>query len=126
MIDPKAIEQAAQAAACNPLAHPLAQGSLLAASGLAARRMLPPAPGLGLLRNPVLLFAGGLAAGYLLHKYEKEILAFVAKLGGMGKDFALQQRENLEDLLAEAEARQETSAASASPSGPDAATPTGN
>jgi hypothetical protein len=107
MIDPKVIEQAAQCS--SMLNHPVAQGTMLAASGLAASRLLPPLPGLAgltLLRNPLVLLAGGIAAGYLLHKYEKEIIQFLARASGMGKDFVLHQRENLEDLLAEAQEKE--------------------
>jgi hypothetical protein len=57
----------------------------------------------GLLRNPLLFVAAGLAAGYLLHKYEKEIIETVSKATGMGKDFMLHQKENLDDLIAESQ-----------------------
>ncbi len=80
--------------------NPLAQGAMMAATGFAAGRGLL---GATLLRNPLLLLAGGVAVGYLLFKYEKEILLAVSKATGMGKDFALQQKENLDDLMAEAQ-----------------------
>jgi CHASE3 domain sensor protein len=71
-----------------------------------------------MLRNPLLLLAGGvaggIAVGYLLHKHEKEVIRFVSKAIGMGKDFAAQQRENLDDLIAEAQDG-EAQAAAASP-----------
>jgi hypothetical protein len=85
--------------------HPATKGAMMVGSGLAAGHALfgPPA----ILRNPLLLLAGGLAAGiaagYLLHKHEKEVVAALSKLTGIGKDFALQQRENLDDLIAEAQ-----------------------
>lgn len=91
------------------MGKPLTQGAMMAATGFAAGRGLL---GFGLLRNPLLLLAGGLAAGYLLHKYEKEIVLAVSKAAGMGKDFALHQKENLEDLVAEAK-EQEAAAAQA-------------
>jgi hypothetical protein len=85
------------------MSHPVAQGAMMAASGFAAGRGLL---GATLFRNPLLLIAGGIAggiaAGYLLHKHEKEVILALSKLTGMGKDFALQQRENLDDLMAEA------------------------
>ena len=88
------------------MSKPVATGAMMAATGLAAgRKLIAPA----VLRNPLTLLAlgaaGGIAAGYLLFKYQKEIVAGVSRLGGMGKDFALHQRENLADLMAEAEER---------------------
>lgn len=86
--------------ASQMLPRPAATGAMLAGAGFAAGRGL-------LLRNPLLLLAagvaGGIAAGFLLHKYQKEIVDGVGKLGGMGRDFALHQKENLADLMAEAE-----------------------
>lgn len=90
--------------------NPLASNAMMAATGYAAGRGLL---GLGLLRNPLVLFAGGIAAGYLLRKHEKEILAMLSKLTGMGKDFVLQQKENLDDLMAEAQEAEAAQAASA-------------
>ena len=90
------------------MGHPLAQGAMMAATGFAAGRGLL---GGTLLRNPLVFLAAGLAAGYLLHKYEKEIVAAVSKATGMGKDFALQQKENLEDLVAEAHDKEAKAAA---------------
>ena len=90
--------------AAHAMGAPLAKGAAVAATGFAAGRGLL---GTSLLRNPLTLLAagiaGGIAAGFLLHKYEKEIIAGLAKASGMGKDFALQQKENLSDLMAEAE-----------------------
>jgi hypothetical protein len=94
------------------MSHPMTQGAMMAATGFAAGKGLfgglnPFNP----LRNPLLLLAGGIAAGYLLHKYEKEIVAAVSKATGMGKDFALHQKENLEDLIAEAQDKEAKAAA---------------
>ena len=86
------------------LAQPVAKGAALAAGGFAAGRSLL---GFSLLRNPLTLLAvgaaGGVAAGFLLFKYQKEIIDGLSKATGMGKDFALHQKENLADLMAEAE-----------------------
>jgi uncharacterized membrane protein len=53
-------------------------------------------------KNPVIVFGLGLVAGYMVYKYRKEIIASTTKVVDAGKDFVLQQRENLEDLVAEA------------------------
>lgn len=84
----------------NMMSHPMATGTMMAAGGFAAGKGLLGA-GTSLLRNPLVFLAAGVAAGYLLFKYEKEIIEAASKLTGMGKDFALQQKENLDDLLAE-------------------------
>lgn len=85
------------------MSHPMAQGAMMAATGFAAGRGL-----LGgvLLRNPLLMIGAGLVAGYLIHKYEKEIVLAASKAMGMGKDFVLQQKEHLSDLVAEAQAQE--------------------
>lgn len=86
------------------LGKPLATGAMAAGAGLAAGRGLL---GGALLRNPLALLAvgaaGGIAAGFLLFKYQKEIVDGLSRVGGLGKDFALHQKENLADLMAEAE-----------------------
>ena len=85
------------------MSHPVAKGAMIAATGYTAGRALL---GPSLLRNPMLLLAGGIAGGiavgYLLHRHEKEIVLALSKAMGMGKDFVMQQRENLDDLVAEA------------------------
>ena len=104
--------------------HPVAKGAMIAASGYTAGRALL---GGGLLRNPLLLLAGGvaggIAVGYLLHKHEKEVVLAISKAIGMGKDFVMQQRENLDDLMAEAketEAQAAAAPAAAPEPSPDA------
>lgn len=87
----------------NMMSHPMAGGAMMAAGGYAAGKGLLGA-GTGFLRNPLVLLAAGVAAGYLIFKYEKEIVETAAKLTGMGKDFVLHQKENLDDLIAEGQA----------------------
>ena len=77
---------------------PMVRGTTMAA-GLAAGSGLVRAT---LFRNPLFLLVGGIAAGYLLHKYEKEIAIALAKASDAGKDFVLKQKEDLNDLIAEA------------------------
>lgn len=94
------------------MTNPMAQGAMMAATGFAAGRGLV---GATLFRNPLLLLAGGIAVGYLLHKYEKEIVLAVTKATGMGKDFVLHQQENLNDLVAEAQQTEAQEGAAAAP-----------
>jgi len=54
-----------------------------------------------LAKHPVLVFGLGVAAGYVVYKYRKEIVSSVGKATDAGKDFVLQQKENLEDIVAE-------------------------
>lgn len=58
-------------------------------------------------RHPLLLVAIGMAAGYHAHKYRKEIISSVTSVGDKGKDFVLQQKENLEDIVAESKESEE-------------------
>lgn len=54
-----------------------------------------------LARNPVVVFGLGVATGFLIHKYRKEIISGATELADKSKDFVLQQRENLEDIINE-------------------------
>jgi hypothetical protein len=56
-----------------------------------------------LARNPLVLFGLGIAAGYLTHKYRKEIISITNQTAGQSKDFILRQKENLKDLSAQAQ-----------------------
>ncbi len=54
-----------------------------------------------LARHPLILLGLGITAGYLTHKYRKEIISVTSKTAEHSKDFVLRQKENLKDLLAE-------------------------
>jgi hypothetical protein len=54
-----------------------------------------------LLRNPWVLFGLGIAVGYMVHKHRKDIIGAANLVAEKGKDFVLQQKENLEDIVAE-------------------------
>lgn len=53
-------------------------------------------------KHPALVFGLGMIAGYFVYKYRKDIIANASKTIDAGKDFILHQKENLEDLVAEA------------------------
>ena len=74
----------------KPVTQGAATGAAAAAGGVVGRTLL--AVGV----------AGGVVAGYLLHRYRKEIALTVSEACGIGKDFALQQKESLSDLIEEA------------------------
>ncbi len=73
-----------------------ATGAVVSASSLAARSFLGR-----LLQNPLVMFGIGIAVGYSVHKYRKEIIGAANRVAEKGKDFVLQQRESLEDIVAE-------------------------
>jgi hypothetical protein len=52
-------------------------------------------------KHPVLVFGLGMVTGYLIYKYRKEIISGTTSVVDAGKDFVLQQKENLEDIVAE-------------------------
>lgn len=102
----------------NPLAKGAAKGVAMAGAGYVARGVL----GRSLLTSPLVVLAAGVAAGYLLHTYRKEIVLAVSKATGMGKDFLLQQKESLADLVEEAKEQETVQAAPAAtpPAAPEA------
>ncbi len=52
----------------------------------------------GLARHPLLVFSLGIAVGYLIHRYRKEIIQSAAGLTGDGAAHGMQ---SLDDLVAE-------------------------
>ena len=65
-----------------------------------------------LARNPLVMFGLGIAAGFLVHKYRKEIISITNQTAEQSKDFILRQKENLKDLIAEAQEDTEEGSAS--------------
>jgi hypothetical protein len=107
MMQPMMTEAARQAPhVMSEMMTPMVMG----AGGYAAARVLTTNPALSFLRAPLLVFAAGMTTGYLLHKYRREIIQAVTKAADMGKDFVLQQRESLDDLVAEAQEGNESEA----------------
>ncbi len=56
-----------------------------------------------LAKHPLVIFSLGIAAGFLTHKYRKEIILVTSKTAEQSKDFVLKQKENLKDLIAESQ-----------------------
>lgn len=54
-----------------------------------------------IVKSPLVVFGLGVVAGYYVYKYRKEIISSTNKAVDASKDFVLQQKENLEDLVAE-------------------------
>jgi hypothetical protein len=96
---------------------------VMGAGGYAAARMITTNPVLALLRSPLLVLAAGVTAGYLAHKYRREIIQAVTKATDLGKDFVLQQKESLGDLVAEAQESNEVAAKGSVTENPDASSP---
>lgn len=87
----------------SSMATQMAKGAGMAMVGYQAGRGL-----LGsLARHPLVLLSTGIAAGYLVHKYRKEIVAGAAKVSDAGRDFMQQQKESLADMLEEAKEAEE-------------------
>lgn len=74
----------------------IVKGSVATAAVTAGGKLMGKAA-----KHPVLVFGLGMVAGFLVYKYRKEIIANTTKAVDAGKDFVLQQKENLEDIVAE-------------------------
>jgi hypothetical protein len=72
------------------------KGSMTSATVHSGRRLMS-----NIAKHPVIVFGLGLATGYLVYKYRKEIISGTTKVVDASKDFVLQQKENLEDIIAE-------------------------
>jgi len=74
----------------------LIKGAVMSAGAQSGKTLMSK-----LTKHPLLILGIGIAAGYYAHKYRKEIISSVNSAGEKGKDFVLQQKENLEDMVAE-------------------------
>ena len=82
--------------AANSVAKEVVKGSIVSSTVHTGRRLMS-----NVTKHPVLVFGLGVVAGYLVYKYRKEIISSTSRVVDAGKDFVLQQKENLEDLVAE-------------------------
>ncbi|MDP3007593.1 MAG: hypothetical protein Q8N30_00810 [Methylococcales bacterium] len=54
-----------------------------------------------LAKQPVILFGLGILTGYFTYKYRKEIIAITSHTAEQSKDFIVQQKNHLSDMLSE-------------------------
>jgi len=73
------------------------------ATGVAASVIIQSGKGVmsALAKQPLVMFSLGIVAGYLTHKYRKEIISVTSKTAEQSKEFVLRQKENLRRLCAE-------------------------
>ena len=120
-----AVSHAMNGHSANSMAHTIHGGSMMAnmskhasmaGMGAAAASAASTHTGKGLMsmlsKHPLLVFGLGMAAGYFAHKYRKEIIMSATTMTEQGKDFILNQRENLEDLVAECHEKADDTASS--------------
>lgn len=88
----------------------LTTGAVMVASGAAGRSALGR-----LFTHPLVMFALGATAGYFAYKYRKEIVDAAMRASEMGKDYVLNTRETLEDLVEEAKESAQGSPSSGGP-----------
>ncbi len=84
------------------LGSQLSSGAMFVAASPAGRGAL-----VRLITNPLVMFALGATAGYFAYKYRKEIVDAAMRASEMGKDYVMNTRETLEDLMEEAKDRAE-------------------
>ena len=80
----------------SSVAKEVVKGSIVSSTVHTGSRLMS-----NVAKHPVLVFGLGLVAGYLVYKYRKEIISSTSRAVDAGKDFVLQQKENLEDIVAE-------------------------
>ena len=80
----------------HEISNTLMKGAVMTAGAQTGKTIMSK-----ITKHPLLLVGIGMVAGYYVHKYRKEIISSVTSAGDKGKDFVLQQKENLEDIVAE-------------------------
>lgn len=86
----------------HEVSNTLIKGAVMSAGAQTGKTIMSK-----ITKHPLLLIGIGMVAGYYAHKYRKEIISSVTSVGDKGKDFVLQQKENLEDMVAESKEDQE-------------------
>lgn len=90
------IQQEIQDAASSSVSATVLTGSVATATAVGLSQSAR-----GVLKHPLIMFGVGMAIGFVLHKYRKNIISSATTVVDTGRDFVLQQREHLEDLIAE-------------------------
>ena len=80
----------------HELSSNLIKGAVMSAGAQTGKSIMST-----ITKQPLLLVGIGIAIGYYAHKHRKDIVSSVGSVTDKGKDFVLQQKENLEDLVAE-------------------------
>jgi len=80
----------------HEVSNTLIKGAVMSAGAQTGKSIMSK-----ITKHPLLLVGIGMVVGYYAHKHRKDIIASVSSVGDKGKDFVLQQKENLEDLVAE-------------------------
>ena len=78
------------------MANDLMNASIVSATVYSGKHLMS-----NITKHPVLVFGLGVVTGYMVYKSRKEIIASTTKAVDASKDFVLQQKENLEDIVAE-------------------------
>ncbi len=86
----------------NAASNHLVKGAAMSAGAHTGKKLMQK-----ISKHPLLLIGIGAVAGYFVHKYRKEIIASVSSATDRSKDFVLQQKENLEDIVAETKESEE-------------------
>ncbi len=60
-------------------------------------------------RHPLVVLGLGIVAGYLTHKYRKELLTITSKTAEQSKDYILQQKQNIKDFISDVKDSEEQS-----------------
>lgn len=87
----------------HKMSHGIAKGAAIAAGSHSGRNLMSR-----IAKHPIVLIGIGAVAGYMIHKYRKEIVKTTTKVVDQGKDFVQQQKESLEDLVAESKETDES------------------
>ena len=82
--------------AAQGAAKKVAQGGIVSATLHSGKKIMST-----LTKHPIVLIGLGFTVGYMVHKHRKGIIRSANSAVDKSKDFVLNQKENLEDIVAE-------------------------